>query len=298
MQKITPFLWFDDNAEEAMNFYVSIFPNSKIANINRYKDDIPGSGVTGMKGKVLTGVFELAGQQFMTLDGGPTFKFTPSISFFVSCETEEEIDKLWAALSEDGETLMPFQKYPFSDKFGWTNDRFGVSWQLILAGTKQKITPFLMFVGEQHGNAEEAMNFYTSLFKNSSISRVERFQAGGMGAEGTVQHAAFSLGGQAFMAMDSNEDHAFTFTPATSFFVNCKSQEEVDALWHKLTEGGEEQPCGWLKDKYGVSWQIIPTALPELLNDPDPEKSQRVMDAMLQMKKIDIDALEQAYHQS
>jgi predicted 3-demethylubiquinone-9 3-methyltransferase (glyoxalase superfamily) len=249
----------------------------------------------GMEGKVLTGVFELAGQRFMALDGGPAFKFTPAVSFFVNCETEKEIDQLWARLSDGGSVLMPFQQYPFSEKFGWLNDQYGLSWQLNLGARKQKITPFLLFVGEQHGKAEEAMQFYTSLFENSRIEHVAHYGAGENGEEGTVQHAVFQLNGQEFMAMDSNLEHAFTFSEATSFYVECESQDEVDYFWNKLSAVPEAEQCGWLKDQYGISWQIIPTALPELLNDPDPEKSRSVMEAMLQMKKIDIAGLEKAY---
>jgi predicted 3-demethylubiquinone-9 3-methyltransferase (glyoxalase superfamily) len=250
----------------------------------------------GMEGKVITGVFELAGQQFMALDGGPAFKFTPAISFFVNCETEEEVDQLWEKFSDGGMALMPLQKYPFSEKFGWIMDKYGLTWQVNLGARSQKITPFLMFVGKQHGNAEEAINFYTSLFKNSSVERVERYGAGeGGGENGTVKHAVFQLNGQEFMAIDSNAAHPFTFTEAISLYVECESQEEVDYFWNKLSADPSSEQCGWLKDKYGVSWQIIPTALTQLMSDPDPEKSKRVMDAMLQMKKIDIAGLKKAY---
>lgn len=190
---------------------------------------------------------------------------------------------------------MELDKYPFSEKFGWVMDKFGVSWQLNLASRRQKISPFLMFVREQNGRAEEAMNFYISLFNNSGIDEIERYGTGEEEPEGTVKHAAFSLNGQEFMAMDSNREHPFTFSEAISLFVNCETQEEVDELWEKFSEGGEIQQCGWLKDKYGVSWQIIPTVLGEMLNDPNPAKSQRVMKAMLQMDKINIKTLKQAY---
>jgi predicted 3-demethylubiquinone-9 3-methyltransferase (glyoxalase superfamily) len=245
----------------------------------------------------MTVAFQIEGQEFVGLNGGPAFNFTPAISFFISCESEGEIDELWGKLSDGGEHLMPLDNYPFSKKFGWLNDKYGVSWQLNLASSAQKITPFLLFVGDQHGNAEEAMNLYISLFENSTIGGIERYREGQEEVEGTVMHARFTLAGQEFMAMDSSLDHAFTFTEATSFLVNCKTQVEVDALWEKLTEGGEEQPCGWLKDKYGVSWQIVPTALTEMLSDPDPEKSERVTKAMLQMRKIEIEDLQKAYEQ-
>lgn len=292
MQKIIPHLWFDGKAEEAANFYISIFKNSKIVSIMRYGEAGPGP-----EGSVMTLTFQLDRQEFMALNGGPHFTFTPAISFFVNCETKEEVNELWEKLSDGGTVLMELDKYPFGEKFGWVADRFGVSWQLNLASRKQKITPFLMFVGEQHGKAEEAMNFYISLFNNSGIEEIERYGKGEAEPEGTVMHAAFLLNGQEFMAMDSSLEHPFTFSEAISLFVNCENQEEVDRLWEKLSEGGRKVECGWLKDKYGVSWQIVPTVLEEMLNDPDPEKSQRVMKAMLQMDKLDIEELMQAYKQ-
>jgi len=153
----------------------------------------------------------------------------------------------------------------------------------------QKITPFLWF----DGNAEEAMNFYVSIFKNSKIGKISRYGEGGPGPKGSVMSATFQLEGQEFFAL--NGGPMFAFSPAISFFVDCKTQEEVDVLWEKLSEGGEKQRCGWLKDKYGLSWQIIPSVLGELLGDPDPVKSQRVMQAMMQMDKIDIKGLQEAY---
>jgi len=160
-----------------------------------------------------------------------------------------------------------------------------------MSKNKTKITPFLWFDNQ----AEEAMNFYTSIFKNSKIGNVTRYGEGGPGPKGTVITATFQLDGQEFMALNGGPQ--FTFTEAISFFVNCETQQEVDELWEKLSEGGEKSRCGWLKDKYGLSWQIVPTALGEMLNDKDPEKSKRVMMAMLKMDKIDIKTLKQAYEQ-
>ncbi|MCB9452964.1 MAG: VOC family protein [Anaerolineaceae bacterium] len=292
--KIRTFLWFDTQAEEAMHFYTSIFANSRIESIQRYPDGPLEGPWKGMEGKVITGVFELAGQQFMALDGGPMFKFTPSLSLFVNCETIQEIDSIWEQLSEGGSALMPLQKYQFSEKFGWLNDRYGLSWQLNLAARAQKITPFLMFVGTHNGKAEDAMKFYTSLFQDSGIERIERYGEGEMGTVGAVKHAVFRLHGQEFMAMDGGTAHAFTFTEATSLLVSCQSQAEVDHFWDQLSADPQAEQCGWLKDRYGLSWQINPDALSALLNHPDPEKSKRVTDAMLQMKKIDIAGLERA----
>src|SRR5471032_2753908 len=155
----------------------------------------------------------------------------------------------------------------------------------------QKITPFLWF----DGKAEEAMNFYVSVFKNSKVGSVTRYGEAGPGPKGTVMSATFQLEGEEFFALNGGPQ--FNFTPAISFFVNCETQEEVDNLWEKLSEGGKKDRCGWLKDKYGLSWQIIPSAFGELMTDPDPAKSKRVMEAMMQMTKIDIAGLQRAYDQ-
>jgi predicted 3-demethylubiquinone-9 3-methyltransferase (glyoxalase superfamily) len=155
----------------------------------------------------------------------------------------------------------------------------------------QKITPFLWF----DENAEEAVNFYVSIFKKASIERITRYGDAGPGPKGTVMTVDFQLEGQAFVALNGGPE--YTFTPAISFLVNCQTQQEVDELWEKLTAGGEEVACGWLKDRYGVSWQIVPTVLGALMQDKDPEKAQRVTEALYQMKKIDIKTLQEAYEQ-
>ena len=285
MQKITPFLWFDDQAEEAINFYVSIFKHSKMVNANR-----------GPDGSLFTATFQLEDLEISALNGGPEFKFTPAVSFFVTCETGAEVDELWQKLSEGGQVLMPLDTYPFSERFGWLQDKYGLSWQLSVGSSAQKITPFFMYVGD-HEQAEEAMAVYTSLFPDSRIVNLERFGEGEGGVVGSVKLATFVLNGQQFMAIDGGAGHEFAFTEANSFFVNCESQAEVDELWQKFTAEGEESMCGWLKDKFGVSWQIVPSALMEMLGDEDPEKAKRVMDAMLQMQKIDIQKLEAARDQ-
>ena len=153
----------------------------------------------------------------------------------------------------------------------------------------QKITPFLWFDHQ----AEEAMHFYTSIFKNSKVGSVHRYGEAGPCPKGSVMSVTFELDGQQFFALNGGPH--FSFTPAISFFVNCETQQEVDELWEKLSAGGEPNSCGWLKDKYGVSWQIIPSALGKMLQDKDPETSTRVMKAMLQMKKIEIEGLKRAY---
>jgi predicted 3-demethylubiquinone-9 3-methyltransferase (glyoxalase superfamily) len=155
-----------------------------------------------------------------------------------------------------------------------------------------RITPYLWFDDQ----AEEAANFYASVFKNSRVLDVKRYGEAGPGPKGTVMIVTFELEGQEFIALNGGPQ--FKFNEAISFYASCANQEEVDELWERLSEGGEQGPCGWLKDKYGVSWQIIPTALTDLLSDTDPEKANRVMSAMLEMKKIDIQGLEDAYEQA
>jgi len=296
MQKITPFLWFDTQAEEAVNFYTSVFKNSTIGKMARY--DEAGAKASGRPvGSVMTASFQIEGQEFVALNGGPIFKFNPSISFFVNWKEESEVVELYEKLSAGGAVLMALDKYSFSDKYAWVQDKYGVSWQLILSmgEIKQRIVPSMMFVGKVCGKAEEAINFYTSIFKNSQVGNIFRYGAGqGPDKEGTVMFADFALDDEWFAAMDSAHEHKFAFNEAISFVVNCETQDEIDYYWNKLTEGGEESVCGWLKDKFGLSWQIVPTKLSQLLSDPDAQKSQRVMQTMLQMKKIDLPALQKA----
>jgi predicted 3-demethylubiquinone-9 3-methyltransferase (glyoxalase superfamily) len=269
---IYPCLWFDGKAREAAEFYCTVFKGPVIKADNQ-----------------LVVTFEYAGQKFMCLNGGPEFTFNPSISFFVLCETVEEIDKAWKALLEGGSELMPLDKYDWSDKYGWVQDRFGISWQLYLGKMEnvgQKFTPLLTFSGEQKGKAEQAVMFYTSVFKGSSVEGILKNTKDDKEEEGTVKHAQFRLGNHVFMAMDNSLEHELNFNEAISFVVDCETQEEIDYFWNRLTEGGQEVQCGWLKDKFGVSWQIVPTILDKLMSDPS--KSQRVINAFLKMKKFDI----------
>ncbi len=298
MDTITPFLWFDDNAEEAVDFYTSVFSNkvgSQKRNPVRY-DESSSNAAGRPKGSVMTVPFELAGQKFVALNGGPVFKFTHAISFFVSCETEREIDRIWNELVEGcNKVFWELQEYPWSKKYGWLTDKYGVSWQLNLTHSPLKIAPFLMFDGAQLGKAQEAMDFYVSVFDDSHIDRVVNYGPENKECEGLVVNSSFTLSGQEFMAMDNGKPGNVTFNEALSFVVNCKTQDEVDYYWDKLSAVPESEQCGWLKDKFGVSWQIVPSALGRLLSDPDPAKSQRVMQSMLQMKKIDIAGLKRAY---
>lgn len=298
MQKITPNLWFDGDAEEAVNRYTNIFDDSSIGIISRY-DEASAEASGRPEGSILTIEFELEGQSFLALNGGPQFEFTPAISFIVNCPTTEEVDELWTALSAGGETLISLDSYPFSDRYGWTEDVYGVSWQLLFADDipERKIVPSLMFVGERCGQAEDAMAFYTSVFDDAEVNDVARYGPNQPpDEEGTVMFADFTLCDQHFAAMDSAQDHDFDFTESVSLLVDCSNQDEVDYYWGELTaDGGEEGQCGWLRDRYGVSWQVVPSVLTELQRDGDTEKAGRVTEAMLEMQKLDIEALEEAY---
>lgn len=292
--KITTCLWFDHNAEEAVGFYTSLFKDGQVNQIARYGKE--GYDVHGMpEGSVMTMAFEIGGQHFTALNGGPHVKFNPSVSFYLVCGSEKEMDLLWSKLSVGGTVLMPLDKYPWSEKYGWLNDRYGLSWQITLGRMEdvgQKITPCLMFVGDQAGRAEEAINRYTTVFKDASIRSIFRYEAGENDVEGTVKHAQFTLDGQVFMAMDSSLGHDFSFNEAISFVVHCQSQREVDFYWEMLVDEGEEGPCGWLKDKFGVSWQVVPTMLTAAMGDAN--KAEKLTKAFMQMKKLDIKTLEEA----
>jgi predicted 3-demethylubiquinone-9 3-methyltransferase (glyoxalase superfamily) len=292
-RSITPFLWFDNQAEEAVAFYRSIFKNAKILDERRYTEAGPGPA-----GSVMTISFRLGDLELAALNGGPHYHFTPATSFFVRCETLVETDKLWARLAEGGNVLMALDAFPFSDRFGWLNDRYGVSWQVSHTGTPQSVCPFLMFAGDMQGKAEEAIGFYTSLFEDSKVYLIERYGAGDVETEGSVKHAWFSLRGQEFMAIDSGRAHAFSFSPAVSFFIPCESQSEVDHLWSKLEDGGAPNQCGWIDDRFGVTWQVVPIQLLEMLGDKDVERVKRVYEAMFAMSKIEIAELRAAYNKA
>jgi predicted 3-demethylubiquinone-9 3-methyltransferase (glyoxalase superfamily) len=297
MQKIIPFLWFDKEAVEAADFYVSVFPNSRVTNVAKLKDTPSGDCDTVS--------FELMGYEFGAISAGPLFTRNPSISFMVNFDPSQDkdaasrIDTIWAKLSDGGKALMPLDKYPFSERYGWIQDKYGVSWQLILTnpeGEKRPlIMPSLMFTGDMTGKANEAIDFYVSAFKNSKRGMSAAYPPGAAPEkDAKLMFAEFMLEDQWFTAMDSGHMHKFGFNEATSLMVNCESQEEIDALWEKLSAVPESEQCGWLKDKYGVSWQIVPASMGEFLSAKDPEKAKRVMDAMLQMKKMDIKSLEEA----
>jgi predicted 3-demethylubiquinone-9 3-methyltransferase (glyoxalase superfamily) len=298
MQKITPHLWFDQEARKAAAFYTSVYPNSKITNTTTLHDT--PSGDTDIVS------FELGDQPFMAISAGPLFKFNPSISFIVNFDpsrdqnARENIDVVWDSLSQGGAVLMPLQQYPFSERYGWVQDRYGLSWQLILSNPEGEERPFivpsLMFVGDVLGRAEEAIHFYLSVFKDSKMGNLQRYGAGQEpDKEGTVMFADFMLEKQWFAAMDSARRHDFGFNEAISFIVNCETQAEIDHYWGQLSAVPEAEQCGWLKDQFGVSWQVVPTAMGEMMENGTTEQIDRVTQAFLEMKKFDIADLKRAY---
>lgn len=269
-----PCLWFNGNAKQAAEFYCSVFQNSKIVDNNP-----------------LVVTFELNGKLIMGLNGGPMFRFNPSISLFVYCETLEETNSVWNKLIEGGKELIPIDKYPWSERYGWLEDKFGFTWQISIQDSddsKLTITPAMLFTGDKFGKAEDAINFYSSVFDNSSTDILIHYEDNDPN-KGKVLYSEFRLNHYSIIAMDGPGVHEYTFNEAVSFTVSCRTQEEIDYYWNRLTEGGSEGQCGWLRDKFGVWWQIVPEILATLMNDPS--KSDRVINAFMQMKKFEIEKL-------
>lgn len=294
MHKITPHLWFDTQAVEAARFYTSTFPESRVTDVSSLHDT-PSGDVDVVS-------FELFGQPFMAISAGPLFKFTPAISFLLRCATRAEVDDYWGKLSEGGKALMPLDAYPFSERYGWIEDRYGLSWQVMYVGDEaigQRVIPTLMFTGAVCGRAEEAIHFYASVFPDSQVGPLVPYGEGEEpDAPGTIKHGAFTLAGQQFAAMDSARVHDFGFNEAISLMARCATQEEIDEYWDRLSAVPEAEQCGWLKDRYGVSWQIVPSLLDELLASGTEDQRARVTQVFLEMKKLDIAQLKRAYQEA
>ena len=303
IKQIVPNLWLNDTAEELVTFYSSVFEDVKVSRTDRYTD--AGKEHHGHEaGDVMTIEFSIYGKQFVALNGGPLFTMTPANSFFVRCSSIDETEALWNKLTPDATILMPMDEYPFSRVYGWLNDKFGVSWQIITneEPSEQRIIPSLMFVGKNAGRAHEAIDFYTSVFPNSSTGPISTYDESTMpdmpNASGKIAYGEFTLGSSTFAIMDSPIEHDFDFTAGVSYMVTCDTQDEIDTLWNQLSAVPEAEQCGWLVDKFGVSWQIVPEALNRLLQNGTPEQKERVTAAFMQMKKFDIAGLQAAYNLS
>jgi predicted 3-demethylubiquinone-9 3-methyltransferase (glyoxalase superfamily) len=293
--KIVPHLWFDGAVEEAAETYVSLIPGSSVGRVARYGK--AGFEIHGQpEGRAMSVEFDLGGSAMVGINGGPHYRPTPAVSYFVTLEEAAEVDRFWEGLVDGGRALMPLDTYDWSPRYGWLQDCWGVSWQ-VAQGSRadvggQAVVPALLFTGAVAGEAEPAMRHYTEILPDSGIEGILRHDGSGPDAAGGVKHAQFRLFGQTFMAIDSALDHGFGFTEANSFMVMCEDQAEIDRYFSALSAVPEAERCGWLKDRFGVSWQIVPRSLPEMMRDP--EAAERVVGAFMGMGKLDIAALERA----
>jgi predicted 3-demethylubiquinone-9 3-methyltransferase (glyoxalase superfamily) len=273
-------------------------PNSAINYVNHFS--MPG-------GQCEIVEFTVAGQPFFGISAGHKLGINPSISFMINfdpshdSDAAQHLDEVWNKLIENGKILMPLNSYPFSERYGWVTDKYGVSWQLILTKPsgeeRPTIVPSLLFTGQLAGKAEEAIDFYCSIFKDSKRGNTApRPEDMGPDKAGTLMFADFFVGQTWLAAMDSAHAHAFGFNDAVSLLIPCETQEEIDYYWSVLVVDGEAGQCGWLKDKYGVSWQVASTVMFDALKNGSPEQIARVTQAFMKMKKVDTAALQQAYN--
>lgn len=304
MKQITPHLWFDSQAVEATTFYTSLFPHSKITHTSTIKNTPSGDC------DIVS--FELSGQPFMAISAGPYFNINSSISFFLNfdpskdSQAKEHLESTWEKLSDGGNVMMPLQEYPFSKLYGWVQDKYGVSWQLILTNPEGDERPFivpcLLFSRDVTNKAEEAEMFYQSVFKQApSAGEVKQGilarypEDTGPAKKGSLMYSDFMIENTWFAAMDSGVQMPDTFNEAVSLMISCDSQEEIDYYWEKLSAVPESEQCGWLKDKYGVSWQVTSTKMEEMMSNGTPEQVDRVTKCFLQMKKFDLAKLQDAF---
>ena len=254
-------------------FYCSVFPDTHIIDEN-----------------AIVIILNMNGQKIMLLNGGDHFKPNPSISFMYLSDDKALVKTIWKKLIKGGNALMDFDTYPWSEAYGWLNDPFGVSWQLYYGKPEniyQTLVPTLMFTGKNNGKAKEAIHFYRSIFPNSKLRGILEYSGSEGEITGNIQHGEFLIADYLLMIMDSSLDHKFNFNEGISLVVTCKDQHEIDHYWDALiADGGRESMCGWLKDRYGISWQIVPEKLGELL-DQNPKAHQ----ALLKMNKIEIQKL-------
>ena len=265
---ISTCIWFDGKAKEAANFYKEVFGSFEMISENPFVVN-----------------YALFGRRFMHLNGGPGYPINPSISFYISAETEAEIDILWAKLTSGGKVMMPLNAYPWSKKYGWCADQFGVNWQLMLGHESScKVMPHMLFCGTNNGRSAEAISFYTGIFKESEIKTISKYEKGEADTEGNIKYSQFELTKVPFGAMDSSGAHQFSFNEGVSFIVMVDTQEEIDYYWNNLIVDGSPARCGWLKDKFGVSWQIVPSILGKYMTNP--ETAPKATYAFLQMSKF------------
>ena len=279
---IYPCVCLHTEVKQAAAFYQQTFPHTKLEEENEY-----------------VSYLDMAGQKFMILNAGPNIKPNQAMSFMVLCDEASEAKDYWNKLAFEGQSLMQLGSYPWSELYGWVKDKYGVHWQVYYNQKRpanQKFVPTLMFSGKAAGRAEEAIHFYTKLFPVSGIQGILKYPEGnGFSKPGYVQHAQFEINDYVLMAMDNDQPDGEEFSEGNSLTVITQNQQETDFYWDNLVaDGGKESVCGWLTDKFGLSWQIVPQRLLELTNHEDKDAAKRAMDAMLKMRKIDIAELEAA----
>lgn len=275
-KSIYPCIWCNHNARVMADYYVSVFPDARVVDENQ-----------------AVVVFTVNDQRVMLLNGGEMFNPTPTIALRYLTPDEKEVEEIYKKLREGGNDLVPLGEYSFSKKYAWVEDRFGMTWQLFTTKDEivQKVVPTLMFVEKNRGKAEEAMNFYTAIFPDSRLKKTVRYGEDQQGeTPGNIEHGQIVLNNFLMMVKDSAHPHSFNFNEGVSLVVECDTQEEIDTYWERLTaDGGEEGMCGWLKDKYGVSWQIVPRMIDKLM-----QRSRKVLEVMMNMQKLDIQQLREA----
>lgn len=290
MQKIVPHLWFDTQALEAAELYVSLFENSKIMNTTTLHDTPSGDAQTVN--------FQLAGIEFAAISAGPVFAFNSSISLMVVCETREEVNRLYNTLIKGGSELMPLDAYDFSGWYAWISDKYGLNWQIMLVEdihAHKKIRPSLLFSMEVCGRTQEAMDYYSGVFLDSSVGFVNRYLEGqAADHRAKINYAELGICDFEMVLMDHGYGGDAAFNEAISFMIQCDDQKEIDYYWEKLSFVAEAEACGWVKDQFGLSWQIVPRALGALLSEGTESEIDKVTKAFLKMKKFDIAALERA----
>jgi len=300
MSPIQPHLWFDCPASAAAEFYTGLMPDSAITYVSHFQ--IPN-------GVCEVAAFTFAGQPFFGISGMPSAGINPSISFMINFDPSRDadaikrIDQVWNQLSDGGKVMMPIDRYPFSERYGWVADRYGVNWQLILTRAEGEerpvILPSVIFTGDVAGRAEEAINFYCSIFKDGKRG-VTAYYPTGMepDQEGTLTFGDFYIDQTWIAAMDSAHSPGFPFNEAVSLLIICETQDEIDQYWTALSADGKPGQCGWLKDKFGVSWQVTSTVIFEALREGTPAQVDRVLKAFQLMKKVDVTALKRAYRET
>lgn len=294
MQRIVPNIWFNQNAAEAAAYYAEIFPGGRVTGTQYYPTQGLPDFQAEMAGKVLTVDFEVGGSRIIGINAGPEFPVNPSISFMLNFDpsmdpqARDHLDELWEKLADGGQVLMPLTDYPFSPRYGWVADRYGVTWQLILTNPEGEPRPFvipsLMFGQAAQNKAGEALEFYAEVFAGQVGMTAPYPTATGPAAAGSLMFGEVELFGQWLTAMDSAVEQDFSFTCGVSLMVLCADQAELDRYWERLSAVPEAEICGWCADRFGVSWQLVPADLDALMAKPG------AYEKLMAMTKIDIGA--------